>query len=837
MTHPNRRNFLKTSAATAASAALGSTLPLGAAVAETPVGGPSPVGASERVVARPIHLGKVRVTGGPLQRAQVAAAKYLLELDPDRMMAYYRIRAGLEPKGKPYGGWDGPGRNLTGHVTGHHLSAVSLMYLATGDARFKQRADYLVSELAQVQNKNGDGYLSALEKGREAFGALSRGEIRSAAFDLNGLWSPWYTLHKTYAGLRDAYRHTGNRQALQVETRFAEWARNLLAPLNDAEMARMLNTEHGGMNEVLADLYVDTGDEKWLAFSRRFEHHAFTDALKRHQDNLPGKHGNCQIPKLIGSAARYEYAGDANDLVAASFFWDRVAQHHSYATGGHGLDEYFGYPDRLSTRVDGRACESCNVYNMLKLTRRLFSLRLDPFYADFHERALFNHALASFDPDGVRMSYMVPVGRVEQQEYQDMFDDFTCCVGTGMENHALHGDGIYYESKDDVWVNIFAPSTAELSNGVRITMDSDFPDGDHAKLTLTVPRGARNFTLNVRRPGWAGDGFSVSVNGERMQLATLASMRPGGAGGRDLGLDDGMLPPSSYVQIKRDWKTGDVVELAIPKTVRLEPTPDDRTVAAIMWGPLVLAGDLGPRREGSRRERAEAAAAIVAPTLVTDARPIDQWVQPVPGRTGDFRTTSVARSFAQPYAAAHDVTLTPFYRTHGRTYSVYFDVLSTPEFDARLEARAADTERQKRLEAATVAFVQPGNPAAEQTYNFKSEPAERAIARMIDRSGRGGPGWFSYDVPVQPDVEMALVVTYHNDLGLPVLGNFDIVVDGTTVGRYLPNRSATGFWSETYALPRSLSAGKSRVTVRFQAAADARIAPVYGIRVVRLKDV
>ena len=239
---------------------------------------------------------------------------------------------------------------------------------------------------------------------------MSKGDIRSGGFDLNGLWSPWYTLHKTYAGLRDAYRYTGNAVALDLEIKYAGWAEGILKPMTDAQVQKMLNTEHGGMNEILADLYADTGDRRWLALSYRFEHRAFTDQLKRHQDNLSGKHGNCQIPKLIGSAARYGYTGDTDDIIAAAFFWDRVVQHHSYATGGHGLSEYFGAPDHLAPRVDGRTAETCNVYNMLKLTRRLFSLRPDAHYADFHERALFNHILASIDPEDARTSYMVPVG-------------------------------------------------------------------------------------------------------------------------------------------------------------------------------------------------------------------------------------------------------------------------------------------------------------------------------------------------------------------------------------------------------------------------------------------
>jgi len=737
-------------------------------------------------------------------------------------MVYYRARAGLPAKNgaQPYAGWDGAGRNLTGHIAGHYLSAVSLMYLATGDAQFKQRADYLVNELAEVQAKNGDGYLSALENGRESFGALSRGEIRSAAFDLNGLWSPWYTLHKTFAGLRDAYRDTGNKRALEVETKFAGWAERILAPLNADQLARMLNTEHGGMNEVLADLSVDTGDKRWLELSYKFEHHALTDALKRHQDNLPGKHGNCQIPKLIGSAARYGYVGDPADLTAAAFFWDRVAQHHSYATGGHGLAEYFGFPDVLSPRVDGRTCESCNVYNMLKLTRQLFSVRPDPYYADFLERALFNHALASFDPQEIRSSYMVPVGRAEQQEYQDMQRSFTCCVGTGMENHALHGDGIYYESDDTVWVNLFTPSTAELSSGVRLTMDSTFPEGDRAKLTVTAPR-QREFTLAVRRPSWAGDGFMMIVNGERIPVATSASFRVGGAGGRDVGFDDSVPPASSFVEVRRAWKTGDVVEITIPKSVRLEPTPDDRSVAAIMWGPLVLAGDLGPRHEG----RGEST--IKAPVLVTPSRVAAEWVKP---SGGDFSAVGVARMLDTPSALSADVKLTPFYRTHRRTYSVYFDVLAPAEYDARIADAASVRDKTRALEAATVAFVQVGDTQSEQRFNYRSEPADRQVVRQAGRSGRGGQGWFSYDLPAESERSLALIVTYYNDLGLPVFADFDISVNGKSVAHYAPNRAANAFWDARYELG---AVADKTVSVRFNAAQGGRIAPVFGVRLVR----
>jgi len=789
------------------------------------------------VRARLVPLSNIRLLGGPLKTAQDADAKYLLELEPDRMMAFYRVRAGLLQKAQPYSGWDGGGRNLTGHIAGHHLSGVSLMYLATGDAKFKSRADYLVNELKEVQDKHGDGYLSALEGGREAWAAVSKGEIRSSGFDLNGLWSPWYTLHKTFAGLRDAYRCTGNSIALDVETRFATWAEAVLKPMSEVQVQRMLNTEHGGMNEVLADLYADTGDRRWLDLSYRFEHRAFTDALKRHQDNLNGKHGNCQIPKLMGSAVRYGYTADAADLEAASFFWDRVTQHHTYATGGHGLAEYFGAPDQLSPRVDGRTCETCNVYNMLKLTRRLFSFRPDAFYADFHERALFNHIMASLDPETGRSSYMVPVGRAVQQEYQNMLQSFTCCVGSGMESHALHGSGIYYESNDALnpvlWVNLFASSTAQfpLSN-VRLDMSTDFPDGENATMTFTLPSPKR-FTLAVRRPSWAGDGFKISVNGQSVEVPPLASLRAGSAGGRNVGSDDRLLQPSSYIEMVREWKSGDKVQLSLPKSVRLEPTPDNKQVAAIMWGPLLLAGDLGPRREGPGGN----AARIVAPVLVAAERPVTEWVAPSATRAGDFVAAKVARDPAQP-APPVDVALAPFYRTHRRTYSAYFDVVTAEEFEARVRAATAERERVRKLEAATVAFVQPGDADREKDFNYQSDPANRQPQRTNGRAGRGGQGWFSYDFPVENTKDMAVVVTYLNELGLePASGNFQILVDGVEVVRFQPDDKATGFFDVTYPIPPALLNGKKKATIRFQAASNGRIAPIFGVRMIRVREV
>lgn len=751
-------------------------------------------------VARPLPLSAVRLTAGPLKRAQDLDAVYLLSLEPDRMLAFYRKRAGLEPKAPPYDGWDGDDRNLTGHIAGHHLSAISLMWAATGDRRFKERADYMVDELRVVQDKNGDGYLSALARGREAFDEVAKGNIRSASFDLNGLWSPWYTLHKTFAGLRDAYRQTGNRTALAVEIKFAAWAEKILAGLSDAQLQQMLNTEFGGMNEVAADLYADTGDRRWLALSHKFDHRAVLDPLARGEDRLAGLHGNTQVPKLLGHAARYAYTGDREDGAAATFFWDRVVDHHTFATGGHGKDEYFREPDKLGNIVDGRTAETCNVYNMLKLTRRLFALKPDVKYAEFEERALFNHILGSIDTTEGAMCYMVPVGRGVRREYQDMFRSFTCCVGSGMESHALHGDGIYYESGDRLWVNLYVPSIAKWdAAGAQLEMDTTFPEGGSATLTMSL-RQAKAFTLSMRRPSWAADGFSVEVNG------TPVKDLPG---------------PGSYVDIKRAWKTGDVVRVSLPKTLRLEATPDNRREAAILWGPLVLAGDLGPeppRGTAGRQMPQE------SPVFVAADRPVAEWVKPVAGRPGIFKSEGVGRD--------RDVELVPFYRLHHRAYTAYWDVLTPAELEKRTAERTAERERLRKLEEATIAFIVPGEQAAETAVNQQGE--ETTIVRADGRAGRRAAQWFSYDLAIDPARPVALVVTYTSDTRRAKA--FEVLVEGQRVGgQTIPESSEARFFDVQYQIPAELVRGKQKATVRFVATSN-EAGPVFGIRVIRLND-
>jgi DUF1680 family protein len=753
--------------------------------------------------ARPLPLTAVRLTGGPLKRAQDLDAEYLLSLQPDRMLALYRQRAGLAAKAEPYAGWDGDGRNLTGHIAGHYLSAVSLMWAATGDARFQQRADEVVTGLKEVQDRHGDGFLMAQAGARECFDQIAKGDVRSAPFDLNGLWVPWYVFHKTMAGLRDAYRHADNRVALDVAVKAAAWVEAVLAKLDEAQMQKMLGTEFGGMPEVLADLYADTGDTRWLALSRRFDHRAVLDPLLRGEDRLAGLHGNTNIPKLIAAAVRFGHAGDPGDLRAADFFWQRVVRHHTFASGGHSKDEHFREADRYGEIVDGRTAESCNVYNMLKLTRRLFALQPRVEYAEFAERALLNHVLGSIDPADGATCYMVPVGRGVTREYADMQRSFTCCVGTGMENHALHGLGIYHESADKLWVNLYVPSRAEWSAAsAQVTLETDLPEGDAATLTLGLA-SPRRFTLALRRPAWAGAGFAVRVNGEEV---------------RDLPAGP------AYVELARTWKDGDRVSVTLPKSLRLEPAPDNPRRVAILWGPLVLAGNLGLEAEIGEERRGLLAQ---PPPLLTAERPVAEWVKPAPGRPGEFRTEGALEG--------REVPLVPFYRLHRRVYAAYFDLFTPAEWEKQAAAMAAARQRQQQLERATVSFVRPGEAQAERDFNLQGEETSVYVEPISGRRARRGRKWFAFDVPVKRDDAakgLALVVTYHADQ--PRARGFEILVDGSRVAEEtVPASGVSRFFDVEYPLPAGVLEGKERVTVRFQAADGREIAAVYGIRMVR----
>jgi DUF1680 family protein len=741
--------------------------------------------------AREFRLEDVRLLDGPFKAAMMRDAAYLLRLDPDRLLSGFRKEAGLPPKAKAYGGWEG--MTIAGHSLGHYLSACALMFASTGDARFRERVNYIVEELETCQRANGNGYVAAVPDGKKIFQEVAAGDIRVQPFNLNGGWVPWYTLHKLFAGLLDVNRYVDNTKALSIAVKLADWADSTVTNLSEEQFQRMLGCEHGGMNEVLAELYARTGNEKYLRLSRRFHHKAVLEPLARREDRLQGLHANTQIPKLIGLARRFELTADAADKTAAEFFWERVVHHHSYVNGGNSDGERFGPPDKLNNRLSENTSETCNTYNMLKLTRHLFEWHAAVEYADYYERALYNHILASQDPEDGMVCYYIPLKAGSQKVYSKPFDSFWCCVGTGMENHAKYGEAIYFHNDDALWVNLFIPS--ELTwreRRLSLRQETRYPEDEKVSFTVKAARPV-NFSLRLRYPGWA-QGVAVAVNGRRQAVAAK---------------------PGSFIEIRRRWKNGDRVELTVPMSLRLEAMPDNPQRVAIFYGPTLLAGELAAEDQSN--------GVTLIPALITTAGEPAKWITPTEG-TLMFRTASVGRP--------SDVTLYPFHRMHHKRYAVYWDLLTAQQWLEREANYRKELERLKRLQALTVDFVQPGETQLERAHNMQGERTETG-----EYSGRkwrhaGDGGWLSFDLKVLPDRPVALVTSYWgSETGRR---KFDILVDGTKIGtQSLQNDKPGEFFDVTYAIPEELTRGKNMITIRFAAQPGNVAGGFFGLRVIR----
>ncbi len=745
------------------------------------------------LAAQPFDLSKVRLLDSLFKQAMERNAAYLLMLEPDRLLSKFRSEAGLQPKAPPYGGWEQMG--VAGHSLGHYLSACSMMFAATGDKRFRERVDYIVDELEICQNAHGDGYVAAIPEGRRVFAEVAVGKIRAKPFDLNGVWVPWYTLHKLFAGLLDAHRYCGNQKALQIATKLANWAERVTANLTDEQFQEMLACEHGGMVEVLAELYARTGEERYLKLAKRFYHRAVMEPLARGIDCLPGLHGNTQVPKVIGMARLYELTGERFPYrVIAEFFWERVAKHHAYVIGGFTDGEYFGPPDRLNDRLGTNTAETCKTYNFLKLTKHLFTWSPSVEKADYYERALYNHILASQNPKDGMMCYYIPLRPGHYKTYSTPFDSFWCCVGTGMENHARYGEFIYFHTDNELIVNLFIPSELDWhEKGIKVRLETEFPESEFVRLTFTCEKPTE-LTVSVRCPSWLTDLPKAKLNGSELS----ATARPG-----------------SYLSIRRTWQTGDVLEVQLPMGFGLEALPDNPNRAAILYGPIVLAGDWGPIDQPEPEP---------TPALVTNGRPVSEWVEIVNRKPLTFRTKGVGRP--------QDFNLIPFYAMHHRRYTVYWDFLTEEQWKQRLAEWEAEQERLRDLERRTVDFVRIGDEESEREHNLQGERTSSGEfgGRRWRHAVEGG--WFSYELKVDPEHPMELVVTYWgSDAGARV---FDIIVDGKVIAtqrlsRDRPNR----FFNVVYPIPHELTKGKTKVTVRFQAHPKAIAGGVFGIRMVR----
>ncbi len=744
--------------------------------------------------ALPFPLTDVKLLEGPFLHATELDARTLLNYKPDRLLAKFYIEAGLKPKAEHYMGWEN--EMLAGHSLGHYLSACSMMYQTTGDARFLERVNYIVDELKKVQDKNGNGYIGAFTNGMKIFEEeIAKGNIRSQGFDLNGIWSPFYTHHKVLAGLRDAYELCNNQTALEVGKGFAAWIGGIVLQLTDEQVQKMLRCEYGGISETFADLYSDTKDKKYLNLAGTFYQKSFLDSMKAGKDILAGKHANTNIPKMIALSRVYELTGDSSDKKGAEFFWNTVVKHHTYVTGGNGNNEYFGPPDRLRDRLGEGTTESCNVYNMLKLSEHLFEWDGMARVADFYERALFNHILSTQNPENGHVVYNLSLDMGGFKDFQDP-EWFTCCIGTGMENHSKYGKNIFYHGDNDLYIfQYIASALTWKDKGLKVVQSTKYPEEQGSELEFTCESPVR-LGVMVRYPYWAKNGIEILINGNRKHV----NQQPG-----------------SFVRIERKWKTGDRLEVKIPFSLRLESMPDDSNRVAVMYGPLVMAGDLGPVKDSASRDP------MYVPVFMTETRNPALWLKPVEGKANTFVTVNTGRP--------RDIELKPFYTIYNRRYSVYWDLFNEAGWIARETEYKAELERISRIKAATIDYVQPGEMQPERDHNFRGEKTTPGTFKeRTNRESRSG--WFSFDMKIKPDVPVSLVAEYWG--GFPGAKTFDILVNDKIIAtENISGKKEGQFINVQYDIPENMTKGKSRLTIKFQAHAGNTAGPVFGIRTIK----
>lgn len=592
----------------------------------------------------PFPMKQVRLLpGGPYYEQQEINRKYLLTIPNDRLLHSFRLTSGLASSAQPLGGWEAPKCELRGHFAGgHYLSACGQAYAATGDEDIKKKADDLVAQLALCQKANKTGYLSAFPM--DEFDRLR---------ERLPVWAPFYTIHKIMAGHYDMYQYTGNQQALETAQQMANWVEGWTAPLSADLMSRVLETEHGGMLEVLCNLAAATNNFRYLGTARKFEQAQFFDPLAEFKDELRGIHANTNIPKVIGAARLYELTGAERYHNIASFFWDTVSKRRSYCTGGNNDGEYWTTPPgNLSGTLNGYNEECCTSYNTLKLTRHLFSWTADPAYMDYYERVLWNHRLGTQDDQGYK-GYFVPLGNGYWKYYNTEWDSFWCCTGTGIEEFAKFNNTIYYHDADGIYVNLYIASQVTWpEKGITLRQETKFPEEQTASFTIQAEHPTQ-MALNLRIPFWVAKGGSVKLNGETLPVFS---------------------DPSSYLTLNRVWKTGDRVEISLPMSLRVEPLLGDDTLQAVMYGPLALAGRLGS--QGLDKQALYAAYGTSPRFRPTPAAPLSvtlgdkfDWVEASAGG-GPLSFHLVGQS--------SPTELAPFYQVAGERYNIYWQ-LKAPE--------------------------------------------------------------------------------------------------------------------------------------------------------------
>ena len=640
-------------------------------------------------------IGQVRLTDSRFLQNQKADICYLLALDADRLLAPYLKEAGLQPKAANYTNWENTG--LDGHIGGHYLSALSYMYAATGNREIEQRMDYMLAELERCQQAAGDGYLSGVPGGRKIWQEIADGNIRAASFGLNDRWVPLYNIHKIYAGLRDAWLVGGREQARQMLIALTDWMVAEVSRLSDDQVQQMLVSEHGGLNEAFADVYAITGDKKYLRLAHQFSDRRMLDPLLRGEDNLTGKHANTQIPKVIGYKRIADLEGLQDWDRASKFFWDVVIGQRTVSIGGNSMREHFNPTNDFSELLASeQGPESCNTYNMLRLTKMLYQTSADKAYMDYYERALYNHILSILNPVQGGFVYFTPMRSGHYRVYSQPQTSMWCCVGTGLENPARYGEMVYAHVGKDLIVNLFIPSVLTWDDMV-VRQENRFPQEPSTELALQLKR-ARQMKLRIRKPSWT-EGMTVTVNGQPVKTAE----------------EDGCLV------VSRKWQDGDRVRVDMPMHLTAMTTPDGKPQYSFLYGPIVLAAKTGTDRQdgmyaddsrGGHIANGPQIPLTQLPAIVGDSATLLSHLQPVDGKPLTFRLTGLT------LPAFEGMQLVPFYELYECRYQIYFPLYTAEQWKVRQDELAREEQARQQLEARTVDKVFCGEQQSESDHFF-----------------------------------------------------------------------------------------------------------------------
>ena len=774
--------------------------------------------AQDKLYKDEFPLGDITLLDGPLKHARDLNVQVLLKYDCDRMLAPYRKEAGLQPRKPSYPNWDG----LDGHVGGHYLTALAIN-AATGDEECRKRMEYMISELQLVLDANNQrheawchNYIGGVPNSAKMWTAFSKGDFGPYF----GTWAPFYNIHKMYAGLRDAWLYCGNEQAKNLFLKFCDWAVDITRDLNDEQMERMLGNEHGGMNEVLADAYAITGEQKYMDCARRFSHKMLLVPLENGKDCLDNMHANTQIPKVIGYQRIAELAHDMQYHNASEYFWEIVTRQRSLAFGGNSRREHFPTKENCIDYInDIDGPESCNTYNMLKLTEDLNRVKPNGMYGDFYETAMFNHILSAQHPQHGGYVYFTPARPRHYRNYSAPNKAMWCCVGTGMEDHGKYGQFVWTHDKgvkaenDALYVNLFVASELNWKDRkMVIRQQTAFPYAETS--VVEVAKGKGTFILKVRKPSWC-DNFTV----------------------KGVGFDAGSYEENGCVCIKRKWKKGDQVKISMPMHAYIKPMVNVPQYVAIMYGPIMLGMKTGNEdmrsliADDSRfgqyaggKKLALDKAPILLPKHLDD---IAKDLKPIPGKPLHFKLATHMEN-------AIDGELQPFFEIHDSRYMMYWLALGENDYKAYMQKLADEEKARQALENRTVDKVSPGEQQPETDHRMETDNSEKGNTEgVFFRDAKNGH-YFSYLMQTKGESDLSLQLKFWGQDEWRT-SEFDIYIDDrlmTSVNNSHRWRT-TQFKTVDYAIPSELVKGKKEVRVKFVAHKGKQVGQIYGVRLVK----